>query len=63
MDRSTANDGRVYPPFFGNGSRLSNLVLSDAVPEPATWSMMITGFGLIGGLTRYRRRNVKVAYA
>ena len=30
------------------------------VPEPATWAMMIMGFGLIGaGL---RRRSVKVAY-
>ena len=27
-----------------------------AVPEPATWTMMLFGFGLIGGTTRYRRR-------
>lgn len=26
-----------------------------AVPEPATWAMMITGFGMAGGLIRRRR--------
>ncbi len=26
-----------------------------AVPEPATWAMMITGFGLVGGSLRRRR--------
>ena len=28
------------------------------VPEPATWAMMIGGFGLVGGGMRRRRRNV-----
>jgi len=32
-----------------------------AVPEPATWAMMITGFGLVGGALR--RRQPKVAPA
>jgi hypothetical protein len=27
-----------------------------AVPEPASWAMMISGFGMIGCLTRKRRR-------
>lgn len=27
-----------------------------AIPEPATWAMMLGGFGLIGGMLRYRRR-------
>lgn len=27
-----------------------------AVPEPASWAMMIAGFGLVGGTMRYRRR-------
>ncbi len=36
-----------------------------AVPEPATWAMMIMGFGLIGGALRSRKAGVttKVAYA
>jgi hypothetical protein len=29
---------------------------TSAVPEPATWAMMLFGFGVIGGATRYRRR-------
>lgn len=28
------------------------------VPEPASWTMMLGGFGLIGGLLRSRRRSV-----
>ena len=32
-----------------------------AVPEPATWAMMIAGFGLVGGAMR--RRSTKVAFA
>lgn len=30
------------------------------VPEPATWAMMILGFGLVGGVLR-RRRNLEVS--
>jgi hypothetical protein len=33
-----------------------------AVPEPATWAMMIAGFGAVGFAMR-RRRNVKVSFA
>ncbi|KQU47427.1 hypothetical protein ASG67_14330 [Sphingomonas sp. Leaf339] len=29
-----------------------------AVPEPATWAMMLVGFGMIGGYARYRRRRI-----
>ncbi len=30
--------------------------ISGAVPEPATWAMMIGGFGLVGGALRRQRR-------
>jgi hypothetical protein len=33
-----------------------------AVPEPATWAMLIAGFGFVGAAAR-RRRNVAVTYA
>lgn len=33
-----------------------------AVPEPATWAMLILGFGAVGGAMR-RRAKAKVAYA
>lgn len=34
-----------------------------AVPEPATWAMMILGVGMVGGAARRRRRSGGVAYA
>jgi hypothetical protein len=37
--------------------------VTGAVPEPASWAMMIVGFGMVGGLTRRRAAKVKVSYA
>ena len=34
-----------------------------AVPEPATWLMMILGFGLIGGALRRQRMTTTVRFA
>ncbi len=50
FDQMTIGDARqvVNPP-------------SGAVPEPATWAMMIAGFGMVGGAMR--RRSTKVAFA
>lgn len=33
------------------------------VPEPATWAMMIAGFGMVGGAIRRKRRAVRFAMA
>lgn len=33
------------------------------IPEPATWAMMITGFGLVGGAIRRRRSTATVVTA
>jgi hypothetical protein len=44
------------PAFFFDAN------LGGAVPEPATWAMLITGFGLVGGAMR-RRSKVAVTYA
>lgn len=35
---------------------------TSAVPEPATWAMMLAGFGLAGAAMR-RRQNVRVSFA
>ena len=51
------------PVFTPGVYTLTNGVLTiSAVPEPATWAMMLTGLGLVGWAAR-RRRNVRVAYA
>ncbi|WP_380874340.1 hypothetical protein ACFB49_47300 [Sphingomonas sp. DBB INV C78] len=42
--------------FFGKPT-----VVTTPVPEPATWAMMIAGFGLVGGAMR--RRTVRLAHA
>lgn len=40
------------------------LTVAPSVPEPASWAMMIGGFGLVGGAMRRRRKaNVNVSYA
>ena len=33
------------------------------VPEPATWAMMLIGFGIVGGAMRGRRARIRVTYA
>jgi hypothetical protein len=37
--------------------------LTGAAPEPATWGMMIGGFGMAGGALRSRRRKTTLTYA
>jgi hypothetical protein len=38
-------------------------VTPPAVPEPATWAMMIAGFGAVGSAMRYRRGKTAVSLA
>ena len=41
-----------------------SLTAAAAVPEPATWAMMLMGFGIVGaGLRGRRKPSVRVAYA
>jgi hypothetical protein len=49
---------------FAYGSPISMKITQvAAVPEPASWAMMLTGFGLVGGMMRYRRRTNTAAHA
>jgi hypothetical protein len=41
--------------FAPNNALLAVTGVFTPVPEPATWLMMILGFGLIGGAMRFRR--------
>ncbi|WP_242141227.1 PEPxxWA-CTERM sorting domain-containing protein [Sphingomonas sp. TREG-RG-20F-R18-01] len=50
-------------PFFGNAN-LKISAVAGAVPEPATWTMMLLGFGGIGFAMRRRSRvRTTVSYA
>lgn len=55
--------------LYGNTARtniIGNLSVTSAVaaiPEPATWAMMLVGFGMVAGTVRYRRRDIKTVYA
>ena len=58
--RMTYNFGsdRVTQVVFsssGNSFELDNIAVASAIPEPATWAMMIAGFGVLGGVARRRR--------
>jgi hypothetical protein len=44
-----------------NGTNSASFNL--AVPEPATWAMMIAGFGMVGAGMRRRVRSTKIAFA
>jgi hypothetical protein len=50
-----------YGGDFGQGYRIDGLTAT--VPEPASWAMLIAGFGLIGGLMRRQRRLQDAALA
>lgn len=48
----------------GSGSYGGTLAFTPAIPEPASWAMMLIGFGAVGSIVRRRRdNNVKVRYA
>ena len=48
----------------GNASYAGTLAFAvSAIPEPATWAMMIGGFGMVGGAMRRRKAQVRVTYA
>ena len=60
----TSND-RISSLTFassGNSFEVDNLAVSGAVPEPASWALMIGGFGLVGYAMR-RRKAAGVAFA
>ena len=48
--------------FYNNDSTAVDFTIS-AAPEPATWAMMIGGFGMAGVALRRRKPQVRVAHA
>ena len=57
----------VFTAQGDNITSFSSILLADqvtsSVPEPATWGMMIAGFGMMGATMRTRRRSTKVSFA
>ena len=62
---SISNGGKTLNYNWNASNPGDHIRVLTAVPEPATWAMMIMGFGLIGGALRSRKANVttRVRYA
>lgn len=64
----TNGPGRAYNGNFVvseltlDATRLADGPIGAAVPEPATWAMMILGFGAVGAAIRSRRRSPMGAF-
>lgn len=64
--RGINGDGTLIKSFTISGSfAIIQGNLGNAVPEPATWAMMLLGFGFVGGAMRAakRRQNLSVPLA
>ena len=55
--------GGTFDNWTNSGQEHSFSLSTAAVPEPATWAMMLVGFGMMGASMRYRRRSTKAVYA
>jgi hypothetical protein len=54
-------DGNAYLLASAEDEGWTHLFRLNVVPEPASWAMMITGFGLVGGMVRRRRAKAVAA--
>jgi len=57
------NLGGTFTTQDGSVAQRANFQPTAVVPEPATWAMMLLGFGMVAGAVRYRRRNHRIVYA
>jgi hypothetical protein len=48
---------------FNSAGTLSSISYAAAVPEPAAWALLVSGFGLAGVAMRRRRREASLAVA
>ena len=60
---SFGSDAATSVHFLSNGNafELDTIAGTGAVPEPATWALMLAGFGLVGASLRRRNRAVVTA--
>lgn len=63
---SLGTAGHIYAlvndTFYSNNDGSFTLSVA-AIPEPASWALMIAGFGLAGAAMRRRRQSIRVTYA
>ncbi|RYD27419.1 MAG: PEP-CTERM sorting domain-containing protein [Lysobacteraceae bacterium] len=57
ISAAAPDGGKLYDAFKLGGFSVSTVA---AVPEPATWAMMLIGFAFAGAGLRYRRRQTLV---
>lgn len=55
-------DGAFYVTQFSDSSGIGQVLRIAAVPEPASWAMLILGFGTVGLVARRRRLGVRMGY-
>lgn len=58
---SDAAFGGIRIQSAGNSAEVENVRFSSPIPEPASWAMMMAGFGIIGFVMR--RRQVRVSFS
>jgi len=57
------NGGAPYAGYPTAGYWTAHILIIDpGVPEPASWAMMVGGFGLVGGAMRAGRRKTRVGF-
>jgi len=56
-------DNVTYSTTAGSTTYNFESAAASAVPEPATWAMMLVGVGMVGASARRRRKVAKIAFA
>ncbi|MFD1786733.1 FxDxF family PEP-CTERM protein [Sphingomonas floccifaciens] len=57
------DSGNANSAFNASYTGNINFAAGSAVPEPATWAMMLLGFGLVGATMRRRAATARVTFA
>ena len=66
VDFTPANGALIVGTYLSNGPQSGTVtgnITFVAVPEPATWAMMIGGFGMIGAAARRRSTSTSATFA
>jgi PEP-CTERM motif/Lectin C-type domain len=61
--KANAGDWNDIFATFPSGGYVVEYSSNAAVPEPASWALMIAGFGLVGSAMRRRKPSVSVSFA